>query len=44
MAEEGINAELIAVLGVTAVLLVLGLVAVALFVRQYRKEKRDREQ
>ena len=34
--------ELVAVLGVTAVLLIFGLAAVALFVRQWRKEKKER--
>ena len=43
MPEEGLNAELVAVLLITAVLFLLGLVAVFLFVRQYRKEKKDRE-
>ena len=43
MPEEKLTAELVAVLLITAVLLLLGLVAVALFIRQYRKEKKDRE-
>jgi hypothetical protein len=34
--------ELVVVLGITAVLFLLGLVAVALFVRQWRKERKDR--
>jgi len=40
--EEAITADLVAVLFVTAVLLLLGLAAVALFIRQYRKEKKER--
>jgi hypothetical protein len=39
--EETWNAELVAVLFITAVLFLLGLLAVALFVRQYRKERKD---
>ncbi len=34
--------ELVLVLLVTAVLLVFGIVAVALFIRQYRKEQKER--
>ena len=41
--EETWNAELVAVLLITAFLFLLGLVAVALFIRQYRKEKKDRD-
>jgi heme/copper-type cytochrome/quinol oxidase subunit 2 len=43
MPEETWNAELVAVLLITVVLFILGLIAVALFIRQYRKEKKDRE-
>lgn len=43
MPEETWNAELVAVLLITALLFLLGLVAVALFIRQYRKEKKDRQ-
>jgi uncharacterized membrane protein YqhA len=35
--------ELVGVLFLTGVLLVFGLVAVALFIRQYRKEKKDKQ-
>jgi hypothetical protein len=38
--EESLNPELVAVLFITAVLFLLGLVAVALFIRQYRKERK----
>jgi type II secretory pathway pseudopilin PulG len=34
--------ELVVVLGVTAVLLLFALVAVALFIRQWRKEQKER--
>ncbi len=41
---EGITPDLVAVLLITAVLLLLGLVAVALFLRQYRREKRKSDE
>jgi hypothetical protein len=43
MPEETISAELVAVVLITAVLFLLGLVAVALFIRQYRKEKKEKK-
>ncbi|HWS56769.1 MAG TPA: hypothetical protein VN228_21715 [Pyrinomonadaceae bacterium] len=41
--EDAGTRELVAVLGITAVLFLGGLVAVALFIRQYRKERKDKE-
>lgn len=40
--EDAGTRELVMVLGLTAVLLVGGLVAVALFIRQWRKEQKER--
>lgn len=41
--KEAVTADLVAVIGITAVFFILGLVAVALFVRQYRREQKDKQ-
>ena len=43
MPEESLSTGLVAVLLITAVLFLVGLLAVALLIRQYRKEKKDRK-
>jgi heme/copper-type cytochrome/quinol oxidase subunit 2 len=43
MPQETWNAELVAVLLMMGVLILLGIIASALFIRQYRKEKKDKK-
>ena len=43
MPEENLSPEVLGLLLLTGVLFLFGLLAVALFIRQYRKEMKDRE-